>query len=163
MVSWGWQHYKRNFKIKSSTFQEEFVWMSMWSSFCLLRRRSILKSKYSEKEFSEPPTGVEPMTFQIRVGCSNHWAMGDSWWARSSTRFLYVCHVTLLTTRLGYRGVGGSDIFFLSISTWECFFIIYTLSKPQIYLSFIHICHFDMLSLAVWQDTCHTYKNLRVV
>ena len=24
----------------------------------------------------------------------------------------------------------------------------------------IHIYHFDTLSLAVWQDTCHTYKNL---
>ena len=29
-----------------------------------------------------------------------------------------------------------------------------------IHLSFIHIYHFDRLSLAVWQDTCHTYKNL---
>ena len=28
------------------------------------------------------------------------------------------------------------------------------------HLSFIRIYHFDMLSLAVWQDTCHTYKNL---
>ena len=32
--------------------------------------------------FSEPPTGVEPMTFQIPLRRSNHWAMGDSWWAR---------------------------------------------------------------------------------
>ena len=30
----------------------------------------------------------------------------------------------------------------------------------SIHLSFIHIYHFDMLSLAVWQDTCYTYKNL---
>ena len=28
------------------------------------------------------------------------------------------------------------------------------------HLSFIHIYHFDTLSLAVWQDTFHTYKNL---
>ena len=49
---------------------------------------------------------------------------------------------------------------FLSISTWERFFIIYTLSKSPIHLSFIHIYLFDTLSLAVWQDTCHTYKNL---
>ena len=35
-----------------------------------------------------------------------------------------------------------------------------TLSKSPIHLSFVHIYHFDMLSLAVWQDTCHTYKNL---
>ena len=39
-------------------------------------------------------------------------------------------------------------------------FIIYTLSKSPVHLSFIHIHHFDTLSLAVWQDTCHTYKNL---
>ena len=26
------------------------------------------QTEYSEKEFSEPPTGVEPMTFQIPVG-----------------------------------------------------------------------------------------------
>ena len=25
--------------------------------------------------------------------------------------------------------------------------------------SFIHIYHLDMLSLAVWQDMCHTYEN----
>ena len=31
-----------------------------------------------EDKFSEPPTGVEPMTFQIPVGRSNHCAMGDS-------------------------------------------------------------------------------------
>ena len=40
------------------------------------------------RKFSEPPTGVEPMTFQIPVGRSNHWAMGVSWWARSYTRCL---------------------------------------------------------------------------
>ena len=51
-------------------------------------------------------------------------------------------------------------IFTSQTSTWERFFIIYTLSKSPIYLSFIHIYHFDTLSLAVWQDTCHTYKNL---
>ena len=51
-------------------------------------------------------------------------------------------------------------ILFLSILTWERFFIIYTLSKSSIHLSFIHIYNFDTLSLAVWQDTCHTYKNL---
>ena len=28
-----------------------------------------------------------------------------------------------------------------------------------IHLSFTHIYHFNMLSLAVWQDTFHTYKN----
>ena len=55
--------------------------------------RHVLKSKYSEKEFSEPPTGVEPMTFQIPVGRSTHGAMGDLWWARSSTRFLCVTRV----------------------------------------------------------------------
>ena len=43
------------------------------------------------------------------------------------------------------------------------FFIIYTLSKSPIYLSFIHIYHFETLNLAVWQDTCHRYKNLHVV
>ena len=31
----------------------------------------------------------------------------------------------------------------------------------SIHLSFIHIYHFDMLSLAVWQDTCHACKNTR--
>ena len=28
-----------------------------------------------------------------------------------------------------------------------------------IHLSFTHIYHFNMLSLTVWQDTFHTYKN----
>ena len=46
------------------------------------------------------------------------------------------------------------------ISTWELYSVIYTLSKSPIHLSFIHMYQFDTLSLAVWQDTCHTYKNL---
>ena len=29
------------------------------------------------RTFSEPQRGVEPMTFQVPVGRSNHWAMGD--------------------------------------------------------------------------------------
>ena len=33
-------------------------------------------------------------------------------------------------------------------------------AKSPIHSSFIHIYHFYTLSLAVWQDTCHTYKNL---
>ena len=37
--------------------------------------------------------------------------------------------------------------------------LIYTLSKSPIHLSFIRIYHFNTLSLAEWQDTCHTYKN----
>ena len=47
--------------------------------------------KYSEN--SEPPTGVEPITFQIPVRRSNHWAIGDLWWARSSTTNVgsYMC------------------------------------------------------------------------
>ena len=49
---------------------------------------------YSQKEFSDPRTGVEPMTFQIPVGRSNHCAVGDWWWARSYTRFLYVWQVS---------------------------------------------------------------------
>ena len=61
---------------------------------------------------------------------------------------------------MGSTPVGGSKNLFLSISTWERFFIIYTLSKSPIHLSFIDIYHFDTLSLAVWKDTCHTYRYL---
>ena len=57
--------------------------------------------------------------------------------------------------------LGAQKILLLSMSTWEGFFFIYTLSKSPIYLSFIHIYHFDTLRLAVSQDTCHTYKNLQ--
>ena len=34
------------------------------------------------------------------------------------------------------------------------------LRKRIFHFSFIHIYHFDTLILAVWQDTCHAYKNL---
>ena len=51
-------------------------------------------------------------------------------------------------------------LFTISTKLIKPYYIIYTSSKSPIYLSFIHIYHFDMLSLAVWQDTCHTYKNL---
>ena len=36
--------------------------------------------------------GSQPMTFQILVGRSNHWDTGDSWWARSYTRFRTLLH-----------------------------------------------------------------------
>ena len=36
--------------------------------------------------------GSQPMTFQILVGCSNHWDTGDSRWARSYTRFRTLLH-----------------------------------------------------------------------
>ena len=33
--------------------------------------------------------------------------------------------------------------------------------QVTIHLSFFHIIyHFDMMSLAVWQDSCHTHQNL---
>ena len=69
-------------------------------------------------------------------------------------------HSQVEILRICESPVGDSENLFLSISTWECFFIIYTLSKSPIHLSYIHMYQFDMLSLAVWQDTCHTYKNL---
>ena len=49
-------------------------------------------------------------------------------------------------------------IYFLSNLTWERFFIYFTLSKSQFHLSFIHIYHFDILSLAIWQDVCHSQE-----
>ena len=61
---------------------------------------------------------------------------------------------------MGSTPLRAQKILFLRISTWERCFIIYTLSKSPIHLSFIVIYHFDTLSLAVWQDTCHTYTNL---
>ena len=45
------------------------------------KKKCWISRDYSEKT-RVLPTGVEPMTFQMPVGCSNHWAMGDSWWAR---------------------------------------------------------------------------------
>ena len=81
------------------------------------------------------------MTFQIPVGRSNHWAMGDSWCARPYTRFLYVWHVSCHTARLNLSNwwvrlpLGAQKSLFLSISTWERFFIIYTLSKSPVHLS----------------------------
>ena len=56
-------------------------------------------SKYPEKEFSESPTGVEPMTFQIQVGRSNHWTSnlyleGHGFDLRALLRYLHFIHVT---------------------------------------------------------------------
>ena len=95
------------------------------------------------------------MTFQIPVGRSNHWAMGsgDSWWARSYTRFLYVLYIlgssiwpcsprvshssVVRASNRYLEGYGFDSRFrFLSISTWERFFIIYScISVWQIGLS----------------------------
>ena len=69
------------------------------------------KSKYSEKDFSDFPTGSEK-------------SFSEYFDLRKLLCYLHFMQVT-------------------------------------IYLSFIHIIyHFDMLSLAVWQDTCPTHQNL---
>ena len=59
--------------------------------------------KYPEKEFSEPPKGVEPMTFQIPVGSSNHWAMGDSWWAQVRTVYADLANPARVSHSSGVR------------------------------------------------------------
>ena len=61
---------------------------------------------------------------------------------------------------MGSTPVGGSENSFSEYFDLRTLLNFYTLSKSPIHLSFIHIYHFDTLSLAVWQDTCHTYKNL---
>lgn len=38
----------------------------------IMKKRSQLESNYSERDFFELPTGVEPRTFQIPDGRSNH-------------------------------------------------------------------------------------------
>ena len=60
---------------------------------------------------------------------------------------------------MGSTPVGGSENSFSQYFDLRMLLHYYTLSKSPIHLSFIHIYHFDTLSLAVWQDTCHTYKN----
>ena len=67
---------------------------------CLNNEEAFSSQNTQKKEFSEPPTEVQPMTYQIPVGRSNHYAMGDLWWARSYTRFLYVWHVSCHSARL---------------------------------------------------------------
>ena len=61
---------------------------------------------------------------------------------------------------MGSTPVGSSENSFSEYFDLRTFFAIYALSKSPIHLSFIHIYHFDTSSIAVWQDTCHTYKNL---
>ncbi len=85
-------------------FASSFDWFTELSVSFVIDRSKRNEEAFSswilgKKIFRVPPTGVEPMTFQVPVGRSNHWAMGDSWWARSFTRFLWVTHV-LLTARL---------------------------------------------------------------
>ena len=122
--------------------------------------RSVLKSKYSE--FSEPLTGVEPMTFQIPVERSSHWAIMEDWWrARSYTdgqeAFLSlavwqetciwpcsppVSHSSVVKASNRYSGgswvqlpLGALKILYPSISTWTPFrFLNFT----QVTSLFIH-------------------------
>ena len=99
--------------------------------------RSVLKSNYSENKFSEFPNG-------------------------SRTHDLPEYRLDALTTELwrthGEQGrkLGSYEWHMSCHTTWERFFIYFTLSKSQFRLSFIHIYHFDRLSLAVWQDMCHS-------
>ena len=61
---------------------------------------------------------------------------------------------------MGSTPVEGSENSFSEYFDLRMRLHYYTLSKSLIHLSFIHIYHFETLSLAVWQDTCHTCKNL---
>ena len=64
---------------------------------------------------------------------------------------------------MGSTPVGGSENSFSEY--FDLRMLLYYIHFTQVtnpFISFIHIYHFDMLSLAVWQDTCHTYKNLHV-
>ena len=61
---------------------------------------------------------------------------------------------------MGSTPVEGSENSFSEYFNLRMLLHYYTLSKSPIHLSFIHIYHFETLSLAVWQDTCHTCKNL---
>ena len=60
---------------------------------------------------------------------------------------------------MGSTPVEGSENSFSEYFNLRTLLHYYTLSKSPIHLSFIHIYHFETLSLAVWQDTCHTCKN----
>ena len=52
-------------------------------------------SRNTEKNnFLSPQREWNPWPSRIPVGRSNDWALRDSWWARSYTRFLYVWHVS---------------------------------------------------------------------
>ena len=64
---------------------------------------------------------------------------------------------------MGSTPVGGSENSFSEYFDLRMLVHYLHLSKSPIYLSFIHIYHFDTLNLAVWQDTCHRYTNLHVV
>ena len=71
------------FKLYRPSFQ-----LKTTSSSSLQTKIHILKSNSSEKECSEPQWESSPWPSRIPVGRSNRWAMGNSWWARSYTRFL---------------------------------------------------------------------------
>ena len=62
---------------------------------------------------------------------------------------------------MGSTPVGGSENSFSEYFNLRMLLhYLHFIQVTNPFITFIHIYHFDTLSLAVWQDTCHTYKNL---
>ena len=92
----------------------------MWSTY----------HEYGTKKKSESPTGIEPMIFHTVVGCSNHWATKDLWWAGPCTRFMY-------DMRPAYRRISDVEIVMCVINKerWQ---ILSSVKKREMMWS---ICH----------------------
>ena len=79
----GMSYTLSNFRYVSALI---WCWNCVRNKTC--KRRSVFKSSYWV-----PQRESNPWSSRIPVGCSSHWAMGDSWWARSQNRFFCVTHV----------------------------------------------------------------------
>ena len=92
------------------------------------------------------------MTFQIPVGRSNHVA------GRLVVSEVIYLVLICVTCVLPYRE--AQKILFLSISTWERFFIIYTLSKSPIHLSLFDLLFSNYVVVYLSTYLCCSFLKL---
>ena len=128
-----------------------FVWRSplasnkfvslLFINFCFRDYSTSSKSSWSHIHQSR-----KGRRWQVRIKlCRNNFREMLNLNAKS---YMYNIISHIVTIHHLYQNT--QKILFLCISTWENFSIFYTLSKSPVYLiSFIHIYHFDMVSLTV--------------
>ena len=95
-----------------------------------------------------------------KVTCHTYKNLVDDLAHHESPIAQWLEHSTGIGKVMGSTPIGGSESSFSEYFDLRNGSSLFTLSKSPIHVSFIHIYHFDTSSLAVWQDTCHTYKNL---
>ena len=128
-------------------------YFKMFVTIWHLYNRGDLKLSYSEKGFLIPQGESTLLPSRLPVGSLIHWAMGDLWWARLTTRFWCVwdvsCYTAVFTMSkwwlLWVKGSRFQLVFWwvmgstAAVGSEKIFFWVFNVRAHVLYLHFIHV------------------------